>query len=264
MADDRVVVVTGAATGVGLACARRFSRDGARLVIADINEDAGEEVAAELGGGSDTALFVRCDVADRLDVRNLMAETLSAFGRVDVLVNSAEIVASGDIFELSEDNLDRVVGTNLNGAFLVGQAVARRIREQIVADDERLDDARRRYAIINISSVSGVFAMPEHLALAVSVAGVNQLTRSMALALARIGVRVNAVAPGVLNTNGYDALTDDPEKLKALSARPPLGRAVDADEVAGMAAFLASGDAGSVTGQIIAVDGGQLALGPSV
>jgi NAD(P)-dependent dehydrogenase (short-subunit alcohol dehydrogenase family) len=260
MADDRVVVVTGGAKGIGLACARRFSRDGAFVVIADVDEDAGAEAARELGEENDEALFVRCDVSKRLDVRNLVAEAVTAFGRIDVLINNAGIVAAGDLFDLSEEDFDWVLATNLKGAFLSSQAVARQMRTQIEDGGMRVDDARRRYAIVNMSSVNSVTAIPEHLAYNVSKGGLNQLTRAMALALAPLGVRVNAVAPGSVNTDVLQLVVNDPARMKQLLSRTPLGRIADTDEIAAVAAFLASADASYMTGEIVFVDGGRLAL----
>jgi NAD(P)-dependent dehydrogenase (short-subunit alcohol dehydrogenase family) len=260
MVDARVVIVTGGGKGIGLACARRFSRDGAYVVIADRDEAAGDEAARELGSDANEALFVRCDVSDRLDVRNLIAETLTAYGRVDVLVNNAGVVAAGDIFDLGEDDFDRVMATNLRGAFLMAQAVARQMRDQIVAENARLDDVRRRYSIVNMSSVNSVTAIAEHLAYNVSKGGLNQLTRAMALALAPLGVRVNAVAPGSVNTDVLRLVVNDPARMKALLSRTPLGRVADTDEIASVAAFLASADASYMTGEILFVDGGRMAL----
>jgi NAD(P)-dependent dehydrogenase (short-subunit alcohol dehydrogenase family) len=260
MVDERVVVVTGGAKGIGLACARRFSRDGALVVIADLDEALGLEAARELGADDNEALFVRCDVSDRLDVRNMVAETLTAFGRVDVLVNNAGVVAGGDLFTLTEEDFDWCLATNLKGAFLCGQAVARQMKAQIEQAGARVDDVRRRYAIVNMSSVNAVTAIPEHLAYNVSKGGMNQLTRAMALALAPLGVRVNAVAPGSVNTDVLKLVVDDPARMKQLLSRTPLGRVADTDEIASVAAFLASADASYITGEILYADGGRLAL----
>jgi NAD(P)-dependent dehydrogenase (short-subunit alcohol dehydrogenase family) len=260
MVDERVVIVTGGAKGIGLACARRFSRDGALVVVADVDEEAGVEAARELGAEANEALFIRCDVSDRLDVRNLMAETLSGFGRVDVLVNNAGVVAPGDVFDLAEDEFDRVMATNLKGAFLCGQAVARQMKEQIETQSVRIEEVRRRYAIVNMSSVNSVTAIAEHLAYNVSKGGLNQLTRAMALGLAPLGVRVNAVAPGSVNTDVLRLVVNDPVRLKALISRTPMGRVADTDEIASVVAFLASSDASYMTGEIVFVDGGRMAL----
>lgn len=259
MAEARVVVVTGGARGIGLACARRFSKAGANVVIADVNEEAGEEAAEELGASAGRALFVRCDVSERLDVRNLLAETLSTFGHVEVLVNNAGVSARGDILELSEEDFDKVLGTNLKGAFLVAQAFARQMVSQIEAVDARPDETRKRYAIINMSSVNGVSAIASQAAYNASKGGLDQLTRAMALALVGKGVRVNAVGPGSVNTDVLQLVVNDPDKMKSVLARTPIGRVADVDEIASVVEFLASEGASYVVGQTIYVDGGRLA-----
>ena len=182
MAEERVAIVTGAARGIGLACARRFAADGAKVVLADRDDKAGREAAKELGDEK-TALYVHCDVSSRLEVHNLIAETLSAFGRIDVLVNNAGMISPGTILDLEEDAFDKVMGVNLKGAFLVAQAVARQMVKQVEDSDERVRDLRRRHAIINMSSINQTVAIPNQLAYCVSKGGMGQLTKAMALAL---------------------------------------------------------------------------------
>ena len=164
MPNDRVVLVTGGANGIGLACARRFAMAKAKVVIADNNEQAGEQAANDLDAEKGEALFVHCDVADLLSVRNLFAQIRSTFGRLDVLVNNAGIVASGDILSLELEDYDRVMGINLRGSFLVAREAARQMVAQIEEEQQRERERLANYAIINMSSVNGVMAIADQLA----------------------------------------------------------------------------------------------------
>ncbi len=264
MADERVVIVTGGAKGIGLACARRFREKKCKIVLADIDTEAGKAAADDLGAANNHALFVECDVADPLSVRNLFAETRSVFGRVDVLINNAGMVRTGNILDLSIEDFDAVLGVNLRGAFLVARQAAKQMVEQIEADDGRASAARARYAIINMSSVNAVMAIPDQLAYVASKGGMNQLTKAMALALAPHGIRVNAIGPGSVNTDVLKAVADNPEAKAKIMSRTPLGHIADPDEIASIAHFLASKDASYITGQCIYADGGRLALNYTV
>lgn len=259
-ASDRVAIITGGANGIGAACARRFAEEGMRVVIADIDEKSGQALASDLGAAKDRALFVTCDVSDRLSVNNLMAETLSAFGQVDVLINNAGIIAAGDILDLELADFDRVMGVNLRGAFLVARAVARQITAQIEEDDTRTEDARRRYAIVNMSSVNAVVSIANQLAYSASKGALNQMTKAMALSLAPYGVRVNAIGPGSVNTDILKAVADDKAAMNKILSRTPLARIADPDEIAAIAWFLASKEASYITGTCLYADGGRLAL----
>ena len=261
---DRVAIVTGGANGIGKACARRLSEDGFLVVIADIDRDAGTALADELGAERNKALFVACDVSDRLSVNNLLSETRSAFDRLDGRVNIAGSVAKGDILDLSEADFDKVIGVNLRGSFLVAREAARQMVEQIEEAGERTEDVRRRYAIINMSSVNGVMAIPDQLAYCVSKGAINQMTKSMSLALAKYGIRVNAIGPGSINTDVLKSVNDNPEAMAKIMSRTPLQRIGDPDEVASVASFLASKDASYITGTTIYADGGRLAMNYTV
>lgn len=262
--SDRVAIITGGANGIGKACARRLSEDGCLVVIADVDAEAGQTLAEELGADKQKALFVSCDVSDRLSVNNLLAETRSAFDRLDILVNNAGIVAGGDILSLSEADFDRVMNVNLKGAFLVAREAAQQMVEQIEAEQERAEDVRRRYAIINMSSVNGVMAIPDQLAYCATKGAIGQMTKSMSLALARYGIRVNAIGPGSINTDVLKSVNDNPEAMDKIMSRTPLGRIGDPDEIASIASFLASRDASYITGTTIYADGGRLALNYTV
>lgn len=254
----RVCLVTGGAQGIGEACVRRFARENASVVIADIDDARGAALAAELG-----ALYVHCDVGDKTQVDALVAHTLAAHGRIDVLVNNAGIFKAADFLDVSEADFDAVLRVNLKGAFLVGQAVAR----AMASAEARLDAGGLawRGSIINMSSVNGVLTIPTIASYNVSKGGINQLTRVMALALADKGIRVNAVAPGTIATElaAKAVLTSDDAKARIMS-RTPMKRLGQPAEVANTVAYLASDAASYITGEIVVVDGGRMTLNYTV
>lgn len=244
----RVCIVTGGAQGIGEACARRFAREAAHVVIADIDDARGAALAKELGG-----LYVHCDVGDKAQVDALVAQTVAAHGRIDVLVNNAGIFRAAEFLEVTEADFDAVLRINLKGSFLVGQAVAR-----VMA-------AAGKGSIVNMSSVNGVLAIPTIASYNVSKGGINQLTRVMALSLAGQGVRVNAVAPGTIATElaARAVLTSDEAKAKIMS-RTPMKRLGEPSEIADTVAYLASDASSYITGEIVVVDGGRMTLNYTV
>jgi NAD(P)-dependent dehydrogenase (short-subunit alcohol dehydrogenase family) len=190
------------------------------------------------------------DVSRRADVEALVARALERHGRIDVLVNNAGITHACDFLDLAEEDFDRVLAVNLKSMFLCGQAVARTMVKHGV-----------RGAIVNMSSANAVLAIPNQVPYGVSKGGVNQLTKVMAVALAPHGIRVNGIGPGTILTElaKKAVLTDDAARRRILS-RTPLGRCGEPEEIAAVAAFLASDDASYLTGQTIYPDGGRLAL----
>ncbi|MET0856528.1 MAG: SDR family oxidoreductase [Telluria sp.] len=246
---DKVAIVTGATQGIGLACAERLVREGARVMLVDIKPD-GQQAAAELG---DAARFFAADVSDKGDVDAMIAATLQAFGRIDILVNNAGVTHAADFLDLHEDDFDRVLRINLKSMFLCGQAAAREMVKQ------------QSGCIINMSSVNSELAIPNQVPYVVSKGGVNQLTKVMALSLAPHGIRVNGIGPGTILTElAKKAVLGSPEARNTILSRTPLGRCGEPEEVASIAAFLASDDASYMTGQTIYADGGRLALNYTV
>jgi len=260
---DRVAIITGGANGIGLACAIAMARKGAKIVIADIDQKAGLEAQEEIRSNGGQAKFVQCDIADRLDIHNLMAATLEDFGRVDILVNNAGIVGRGNFLELTEDEFDRILRVNVRGAFLTAQAVAKQMVSQIETEG-RVSESGRLYSIINMSSVEAVVGSPDHVPYAVSKGALSQLTKVMALALAEYGIHVNAIGPGNINTDILKKRGSGSSVRKKILSRTPLGRIGDPEEIASIAVFLASQDASYITGQTIFADGGRLVLNLTV
>jgi NAD(P)-dependent dehydrogenase (short-subunit alcohol dehydrogenase family) len=251
---DQVIVITGGAQGIGAACAERLSRDGAAVALWDIDDARGRGLAQQLVDQGRRALYVRCNVADAKSVRQALAQTLATFDRVDGLINNAGIFKAADFLDITEADWDAVLDVNLKGAFLVGQAVAR----AMVA-------AGHGGAIVHMSSVNGLMAIPNIASYNVSKGGINQLTRVMALSLAPHRIRVNAVAPGTIATDlAKNAVLGSEAAKQRILSRTPLQRLGEPAEVADVAAFLLSSASSYMTGEIVYVDGGRLALNYTV
>ncbi|ANG96580.1 dehydrogenase [Brucella pseudogrignonensis] len=250
--EGKVAIVTGAARGIGYAIAKRFLMDGASVVLSDIDGTGATKAVRDLEQYG-RVLAIACDVGDKLDIHNLLTYATTNFGEIDILVNNAGIVHQAEFLDLKEDDFDRVMRVNLKGAFLCGQAVAKRMVARVEAGGEA-------GSIINMSSINAIFGLPNQLAYSVSKGGMNQLTRTMAVALAKWGIRVNAIGPGSIDTDMLSAVNNDAEARKKILARTPLGRIGQASEIAAIASFLASRDSSYVTGQTIYADGGRLPL----
>ena len=242
--EGKVALVTGAGQGIGLACAQAFAREGANVMLADVRD-------AHLPA---RAAFVKCDVSRKKEVDAAVAAAVATFGRLDILVSNAGIVHAAEFLDLEEADFDRVLAVNLKGMFLAGQAAARQMVKQGGGG-----------AIINMSSVNAVLAIPNQVPYVVSKGGVNQLTKVMALALAPHGIRVNGIGPGTILTElARTAVLGNPESERKILSRTPLGRMGKPGEIAQVAVFLASEDASYLTGQTIYPDGGRLALNYTV
>lgn len=252
---DKVAIVTGAARGIGHAIAKRFIDEGAKVVLADIDERDGAIAAKHLGT---SALFVRCDVGDAKQVDRMIEAACRAFtGDIDVLVNNAGIVHGAEFLDLTEQDFDRVLRVNLKGAFLASQTAARRMVEQIKA-------GKTPGTIINMSSINAVVAISNQIPYCVTKGGIGQLTRATALALAPHGIRVNAIGPGSVMTEMLATVAKDLDARRRMMSRTPLGRFAEPEEIAAVAVFLASDDASYMTGETVFADGGRLALNYTV
>jgi len=253
--NQRVVVITGAAQGIGAACARACAEEGAHVVVSDVNEVGGMALVRDIAAAGGMAIFCRADVGDRGDAERLIAHAVEHYGRLDVLVNNAGIVHAADFLDLAEEDFDRVLRVNLKGAFLCGQAAARQMLQQ----PPRSDGGRG--VVINMSSVNAVLAIANQVPYTVSKGAVNQLTKVMAIGLADKGIRVVGIGPGSIATEllRTAVLTNEAAKTRILS-RTPLGRLGEPEEIARVAVFLASDDASYLTGTTLYPDGGRLAL----
>ena len=251
--QGRVALVTGSARGIGLAIAERLARDGAAVMLSDVDSERGAAEAERLRAAGFDAAFHPCDVTDEAPVAAFVAAGIKAFGSIDIAVNNAGIVHGAEFLDLAVADFDRVLGINLRGAFLFGQRAAREMVRQVEA-------GRAPGSIINMSSVNAQVTIATQTAYCVSKGGLAQLTRVMAISLARYGIRVNAIGPGSIATDMVAKVATDDAMRRTLLSRTPLLRFGQPSEIAGIAAFLASDDASYVTGETIVADGGRMAL----
>lgn len=250
---DRNALVTGAARGIGLACARRLLEEGASVLLVDVDDDAGSEAARTLArecDADDRVRFQRCDVGDATEVKAAVQRIVDLWGGLDIAIANAAIVHGADFLELEEDDFDRVLRVNLKGVFLVGQQAARAMVE-----------GGRKGSIVNMSSINSQVALPDQVPYCVAKGGIQQLTKVMALSLAPHGIRVNAVGPGSIGTDMLQSvISSDPAARSKVLSRTPMGRLGEVEEVASVTSFLASDEASYVTGHTLFADGGRLAL----
>jgi NAD(P)-dependent dehydrogenase (short-subunit alcohol dehydrogenase family) len=245
----RAIVITGAAQGIGEACARLLHADGAKLALWDVDDARGNALAAELG-----AFYAHCNVASKVEVDAALAATVAALGRVNGLVNNAGIFKAAPFLDITEADWDAVLDVNLKGSFVVGQAVARQMAAQ-----------GHGGAIVNMSSVNGRLTIASIASYNASKGGIDQLTRVMALALADHKIRVNGVAPGTIATElaAKAVLTSEEAKARIMS-RTPMRRLGEPAEIASVVAMLLSDAASYVTGETVLVDGGRMTLNYTV
>ena len=247
--EGKVAIITGAAGGIGLAIARRYARDGVRVVMTDLQAELGEHEAEAIRTAGGWSRFIACDTSDEAAVEVLVETIETEVGPIDLAVCSAGISKGGQPFyDTSLEDFTKVLSVNLVGPFIVGKAVARRMIASGVGG-----------SIIHISSVGAVLGVETSPAYCTSKGGLSMLTKVMALAMAKHGVRVNAIGPGPTWSPMTQAALDQPA-IDMMLSRTPMGRFAEADEVAGVAVFLASEDASYITGQTLYADGGRLAL----
>jgi 3-oxoacyl-[acyl-carrier protein] reductase len=243
--QNQVAVVTGAGRGIGHAIALRLASEGARVASVSRTETNAQKTAEEINGArADAAKAYAVDVADHAAVQKTGSQILEDFGRVDILVNNAGVTRDGLSVRMSLDDWDTVLNTNLKGAFNFVQALQRPMIKQ------------RSGRIINISSVSGLIGNAGQANYSASKAGLIGLTKSLARELASRGITVNAVAPGLIETDMTGVLSD--EIRQAILQKIPLGKLGQPDDIAAAVAYLASAEAKYITGQVLAVDGGMV------
>ncbi|MBF9047010.1 SDR family oxidoreductase [Rhodobacterales bacterium LSUCC0031] len=247
MTAHPIALVTGGAQGIGLACGRALTADGYRVILADI-KDSVTAAAADIGGRG-----IVCDVADTTALLALFDQIETEEGPVAALINNAGIARPGDFLSYDLADFDAVIGLNLRSVFAATQRAAKGMIK-----------AGIKGAIVNMSSINAVVAIPAIPAYCASKGGVQQLTKASALALAPHGIRVNAVGPGSIDTEMMAGVNASPAALARVLSRTPIGRVGTADEIGSVVAFLCSDKASYVTGETIYVDGGRLGLNYTV
>jgi NAD(P)-dependent dehydrogenase (short-subunit alcohol dehydrogenase family) len=247
----KIAVVTGAASGIGQACARILLENNAKVVVADVQKEAGEKTATELSA-TGICRFIHTDVTLRKSVEEMVGRVIEEFGGIDIFVNNAGINIGGkrvNIDEYSDENWDKVLAVDLTGVFYCSQAVSRVMIK------------RQSGKIINIGSVFGAVPARKQIAFTAAKGGLHNMTRAMALELAPSGIRVNAIAPGSILTEGtrqlfYGNDADQAEMTQQMLSHVPLGQPGEVDDIAYAVLFLASPQSNYITGHILTVDGG--------
>jgi NAD(P)-dependent dehydrogenase (short-subunit alcohol dehydrogenase family) len=237
---DKVALITGAGRGIGRDIALAFAREGARVVINDIDPDTAEETAKETSG-----LAVVADVAKSADVARLVNTVIKDHGRIDIIINNAMKIVPGKLEALPEAAWDTTMNIGLKGAFMVSQACAKHMITQ------------KSGAIVNIASIAGLFPYNWAGAYSVVKAGLIMLTKLQAMEWAPYGIRANAITPGYIRTPGTEAMYADPEIYEGRRKGVPMGRVGSGEDIAGPAIFLASDEARYTTGSVVGADGGQ-------
>ncbi len=239
---DQIAVITGGAQGLGFAIAQRFVAEGARVVLGDVNLEA-TEVAAKQLGGADIAASVRCDVRSGADVEALVAAAVDRFGGLDIMVNNAGITRDATMRKMTEEQFDQVIAVHLKGTWNGLKAAAAVMREN------------KRGTIVNMSSISGKVGMVGQTNYSAAKAGIVGMTKAASKELAHLGVRVNAIQPGLIRSAMTEAM---PQRIwDAKVAEVPMGRAGEPEEVASVALFLASDLSSYMTGTVLEVTGGR-------
>ncbi|HTV15096.1 MAG TPA: glucose 1-dehydrogenase [Acidobacteriaceae bacterium] len=244
----KTAIVTGAGSGIGQGIAKRLGREGARVVVDYVGgEDGADETrkAIETAGGQ--AVEVLADVTKMADIEKLVETAWKEYGSADILVNNAGMEKKSDFWDTPEADYDRILAVNLKGPFFLTQAFVRRLRA-----------AKKPGRVINISSVHEDMAFPGFATYCCSKGGLRMLMRNLTVELGPLGITVNNIAPGAIATPINTALLNDKPKLDALLKNIPLGRLGTPEDVAGLAAFLASDDASYVSGATFLVDGGLM------
>jgi 3-oxoacyl-[acyl-carrier protein] reductase len=240
--ENKVAIITGAGSGIGRESALLFAKEGAKVVVADVNEKGGEETAAQIKTNGGESFFFKLDVTNREQSKNMVKTTMEKYGRIDILINNAGITQDALVAKMTEEQWDRVIDINLTGVFNCTQAVVEVMMTQ------------GKGAIVNTSSIVGVNGNVGQVNYAATKAGLIGMTKTLAKELGRKGIRVNAVAPGFISTPMTAAVPD--KILEQMKEKTPLKRLGEPKDIANAYLYLASEEANFINGAVLAVDGG--------
>ncbi len=244
---DKIAIITGAGSGIGRATATLFSKEGAKVVVADWSEEGGKETVKEIENQDGQAIFVKTDVSKKEGVEKMKNECLEKFGRVDILVNNAGIYRTYNLHEMSEEDWEKIIDVNLKSVFLCSKAVI----------SEMLKQGKGK--IINVASIAGLVGFPQSGAYCASKGGIITLTKEMALEYAPKKINVNCIAPGVIKTAMTENMLADPETKKFLEENTLYPRLGEPEDIAQAMVYLASDESDFVNGEVLVVDGGWTA-----
>lgn len=244
---DKVAIITGAASGIGKATAKLFAEHGAKVIVADIDADGGEQTVTEINDVGNVALFIKTDVTINVDTQNVVKQTVDAFGKLDILFSNAGIAMRLPVAELPEDDWHRCLNVNLNGVFLCAKAAVPAMQKN------------GNGSIINMSSIFGLVGADVRAAYVASKGAVTNLTRGMALDYAEDNIRVNCICPGFVETPLVAGVIKTPDEYQKLADKHPMRRLGQPIEIAYGALYLASDESAFVTGIALPIDGGYTA-----
>jgi len=242
--ENKTAIVTGSSSGIGRAISIYLAKAGASVVLAARRVEKLEEVANEIEKIGQKALPIQVDVTVRQDIQKMVTETIEKFGKIDILVNNAGVLGFKNFLEIDDENWNKILNVNLRGYLWTAQAVA---KEMI---------SKKQGKIVNIASVAGISAFPQITMYNISKAAVIMLTKSMALELGPLGINVNAIAPGIIETEMTEGMLKDPKTVQGFLSKIPLARTGKAEDIAGVAVFLSSELSNYMTGETVVVDGG--------
>jgi NAD(P)-dependent dehydrogenase (short-subunit alcohol dehydrogenase family) len=243
---NKVAIVTGSHRGIGKAIALELAKEGAKLVISDIDLKGCQIVCKEIKKLGSEAIAVKCDISKKAEIDNLMKKTIQKFQKIDILINNAGVFLIKPFVEMTEKDLDFILDINLKGVFLCTSAVAKQMLKQ------------KSGKIISVASIAGKVGFANSSAYCASKAGIINLTRELAMELSPHNINVNAIAPGIIATKMTEDMLKDKKTKKDLLANTPLGRVGQPEEIGKAAVFLASDDSNFITGHTLVVDGGWL------